>query len=291
MGFNYLTVERVATISPDDFYNNYVKPQKPLVIEQLTTDWPAYQKWHFDYIRKVAGDTMVPLYNNDPVDATKKVNEPDATMTMREYIDLLISGKTTLRIFLYSLLKNAPILQNDFKFPNLKLKLLKGLPFLFFGGKNVNVFMHYDIDFPNILHFHFAGEKRCVIVSPEQTPMMYKIPYANICHEDIDMDNPDFDKWPALRHVTPYVADLKHGEMLYMPEGYWHYMKYITPGFSMSLRSLPTKKANLVRSFLNLFIIRNYDNWMRKRKGAAWLDHKNQLAIKQTNDNLAKLKP
>ena len=201
MGFDYRAVDRVATISPADFYNHYVKPQKPVVVEQLTADWPAYEKWHFEYIKQVAGDTVVPLYNNDPVDYTKKVNEPDATMSMRDYIDLLLNGQTTLRIFLYSLMKHAPVLQSDFKFPDLKLKLIKSLPFLFFGGKGVNVFMHYDIDLSNILHFHFAGEKRCIIIPPEQTPLMYKIPYSNICHESINIDDPDFDQWPALRHV------------------------------------------------------------------------------------------
>ena len=30
-----------------------------------------------------------------------------------------------------------------------------------------------------------------------------------------------------------------------MPEGYWHYMKYITPGFSMSLRALPRRPKPL----------------------------------------------
>ena len=93
MGFDYRTVERVETISPTDFYNLYVKPQKPVVVERLTADWPAYEKWHFEYIKQVAGDTMVPLYNNDPVDYTKKVNEPDATMSMRACCKMTLSSQ------------------------------------------------------------------------------------------------------------------------------------------------------------------------------------------------------
>ena len=104
------------------------------------------------------------------------------------------------------------------------------------------------------------------------------------------MDDPDFNRWPALRHVQPYVADLQHGEMLYMPEGYWHYMKYITPGFSMSLRAFPIHVSNIVRGVFNLFVVRHYDNWMRKRKGAAWIEEKNQRAIAQTNATLSKLR-
>ena len=146
--------------------------------------------------------------------------------------------------------------------------------------------MHYDIDYANIFHFHFAGEKRCVIVPPDQTPLMYKIPYANICHEAIDFDAPDFEKWPALRQLRPFVADLKHGEMLYMPEGYWHYMKYITPGFSMSLRALATQPNHIAKGLWNVFVVRYFDNFMRRFKGKKWLDYKDVRAIKDTHDKL-----
>lgn len=286
MNFDFTEVERVADISARDFQKNYVKPQIPVVVEKITGDWPAFEKWNFDYIKKVAGEKVVPLYNNDPVDYTKKVNEPVATMKMSEYIDLLEQGPTDLRIFLYNLMKEAPQLQQDYKMPELGLKLFKGLPMLFFGGEGSNVFMHYDIDLANILHFHFAGQKRCIIIPPSQTKYMYKIPYSVICREDIDFDNPDFDKWPALKHIKPMYADLSHGEMLYMPEGWWHYMKYITPGFSMSLRSLAHKPENFSEAIYNIFIMRNFDNLMRKWKGQKWIDQKNEKAILQTHKHI-----
>jgi len=283
MKFEFTEVERVDKISAKDFQKYYVKPQKPVVIENITKDWPAYQKWNFDYIKQIAGDKIVPLYNNEPVDYSKKVNEPVAQMKMSEYVDLLHKEPTDLRIFLYNLMKQVPDLQNDYRMPDLGLNIFKSLPMLFFGGANSNVFMHYDIDLANILHFHFAGKKRCIIIPPEQTQFMYKIPYSVICREDIDFDTPDFDRWPALKKLRPFVADLEHGQMLYMPEGWWHYMKYVTPGFSMSLRSLAHKPQNFSQAFYNIFIMRNFDNLMRKWKGQNWIDWKNEKAITKTN--------
>ena len=78
-----------------------------------------------------------------------------------------------------------------------------------------------------------------MIFPPDQSKYMYKVPHALISREDIDFDDPDYEKFPALKNAEGYITNLKHGEMLYMPEGYWHYMKYLTPGFSMSLRSYP----------------------------------------------------
>ncbi|MDR2121919.1 MAG: cupin-like domain-containing protein [Flavobacteriaceae bacterium] len=288
--FDYKEIERIKKISKEDFYTQYYKTQTPVVIEKLTEDWPAYKKWNFDYIKEVAGEKIVPLYNNNPVSADKKVNEPDVRMKMEDYINLLQQRPTDLRIFLFNILKQVPALQNDFQFPDLGLNLFKSLPMLFFGGAGSNVFMHFDIDLANILHFHFAGEKQCILIHPDDTKYMYKIPYATICREDIDFDNPDFEKWPGLKHITPYRTRLSHGEMLYMPEGWWHYMQYLTPGFSMSLRSLAKRPSNFVNAVLNLFIKRNYDNFMRKKKGQKWIDYKNEQALIRTRKALRSVK-
>lgn len=279
-------IERVKTISKKDFYTNFVKKQKPVVVEQLTSDWPAYEKWNLDYIKKMAGDKTVPLYDDRPVSFKDGFNEAHATMKMADYIDLLKSKPTNFRIFLYNLMKEVPLLKKDFKWPELGLKLVKQLPMLFFGGENSRVFMHYDIDYSNILHFQFNGKKRCVLFAPDQTPYLYKVPFSLISREDIDFDNPDFDKFPALKQSQGYVTELKHGEMLYMPEGYWHYMKYLTPGFSMSLRAFPRSIIKLSKAAYNVFIMRHFDNFMKKRKGQEWIDYKNEKALITTNKNL-----
>jgi len=279
-------VPRVKTISKEEFIRQYVKPQKPVVIEQLTADWDAFKKWNLDYINEVAGDKEVPLYDDRPVDHRDGFNEPHARMKMSEYIALLKREPTNYRIFLYNLMKKVPSLQSDFKWPDIGLRLVKQLPMLFFGGENSKVFMHFDIDYSNILHFHFHGKKQCIILPPDQSKYMYKIPHALISREDIDFDHPDYDKWPALQYAEGYIANLEHGEMLYMPEGYWHYMKYLTPGFSMSLRAFPRKPINLLKAAYNVVIMRHYDNYMRRRRGQAWIDEKNERAITETHTRL-----
>ncbi len=250
MTWNLQTIPRVKTITKADFIKHYFKPQKPVVIEQFIDDWPAYTKWNFDYIKSVAGHKTVPLYDDRPVDYKDGFNEPHAKMKMSEYIDLLKKEPTKFRIFLWNILKEVPELQNDFSFPDFGLKLMKGLPMLFFGGKDSYTFMHYDIDLANIFHFHFQGEKEIILFDQNQNNYLYKIPHALITREDIDFSNPDFEKWPALKQANGFKTTLKHGEILYMPEGYWHYMKYVTPGFSMSLRAIPRNPKKFRKGYL-----------------------------------------
>lgn len=131
MAFDYIPIERVEKLTKKEFIDNYYKPQKPVVITNQIEDWPAFTKWDFNFIREVAGDKMVPLYDSRKTDYTKKVNEPDFTMTMSEYIDILEKGPTDLRIFLYNLMKEVPVMKSDMQWPRLGLRLLKNLPLVF----------------------------------------------------------------------------------------------------------------------------------------------------------------
>jgi len=280
---NLKEIPRVKTLTKEDFIKHYFKPQKPVVIEHFIEDWPAYTKWNLNYMKEVAGDKIVPLYDDRPVDHKEGFNEPHAKMKMSDYVDLLQSEPTRYRIFLWNVLKEVPELQADFDYPDFGLKLMKGLPMLFFGGEDSYTFMHYDIDLANIFHFHFEGKKEIILFNQKQNKYLYKIPYSLITREDIDFSKPDFDIWPALAKAEGFITHLNHGEVLYMPEGYWHYMRYLTPGFSMSLRAIARNPKNLGKAVSNIFVMRHFDNLMRKLKGKAWIDWKNQQAVERTH--------
>ena len=290
MGLNLQEIPRVSTLTKEAFIRDYFKPQRPVVIERFIEDWPAFEKWNLDYIKSVAGDKEVPLYDDRPVRHDEGFNEPHAKMRMADYVDLLKREPTKFRIFLWNVLNEVPILQKDFKYPDFGLRLMKGLPMLFFGGTDSYTFMHYDIDLANIFHFHFEGKKQCILFSQSETKYLYKVPHSLITREDIDFSDPDFQKWPALKMAKGHVADLEHGNVIYIPEGFWHYMRYVTPGFSMSLRAIARKPKNLGKALYNIFVMRHFDNLMRRWKGQAWIDRKNERALHYTNGHLNGIK-
>ncbi len=279
-------IPRVKTLSKEEFLSEYFKPQKPVVIERFIEDWPAYSKWNLDYIKEVAGQKTVPLYDDRPVKHDEGFNEPHATMKMSDYVNLLKTEPTKFRIFLWNILKEVPQLQKDFTYPDFGLRLMKGLPMLFFGGYDSYTFMHYDIDLANIFHFHFEGKKQCILFPQSETKFLYKIPHSLITREDIDFANPDLEKWPALKNAKGHIAQLEHGDVLYIPEGYWHHMKYITPGFAMSLRAIARKPQNFGKAVYNILFMRHFDGVMRRIKGQKWIDWKNERAITRTHNLL-----
>lgn len=286
MKLDLQSIPRVTGISKEDFLSDFFIPQKPVVIEDLSAGWAATKKWNFEYFREKAGDVVVPLYDGKPAKGKQKSHGPAMKLPMKEYIDILQAGPTDLRMFFFNLLQNSPELLKDFAYPDLGVKFFKKLPVLFVGGEGGKVVMHYDMDLANNFHFNFAGKKKVLLYPPQETKYLYKVPYSIVSMEIIDMDAPDFQKYPALTKAKGFETNLQHGDALFIPSKWWHYIKYESPCLSLTLRSLPTSPKKILEVLNNLIFIRNYDNFMRKLKGQGWIDYKNRLAIKNTNKNL-----
>ncbi len=285
-----IPIERVKNISKKEFIKNYYQPQKPVLIEGLTKNWKAFQKWNLDYIQQKAGEQIVPLYNNEPTKGTQNSAEPAKEMKMADYIELIKTKPTDLRIFFYDLKVKLPELLSDFEYPDIGLKFFKRLPVLFFGGEGSKVLPHYDMDLADLVHFHFHGTKSVTLFSPRQTKYLYKIPFAVHNLETIDLDNPDFKKYPALQYLEGLHTTMNHGDALYMPSGYWHYIKYLDGGFSMTLRAFPRKIGRLGNMLYNVFFMRHFENLMRKSFGQKWIDYKENRTLTTTNRRAAKNK-
>lgn len=279
-------IERIKTVNKEDFISRYKQPQKPVVIEQLTKDWPARDKWSVEYIKKVAGENIVPLYDSKPSSDRKHQHAPAARMKIKNYLDLLHQGENDLRMFFYNILSGAPELTEDFSYPDIGLSFFKKLPVLFFGGKGAKVQMHYDIDMADIMLCHFGGKKRVYLFPPEQTKYIYRVPFSFSSLFDIDYENPDYEKYPALKNLQGEVAELNQGDVIYIPSGYWHYIVYEDISFSMALRAFPRKPKTLSKLFYNLVVVRNIDGLMRKLVGQSWNERNERMAVHNTHKKL-----
>ena len=192
---------RLSLISKADFVAQYKDQQRPVIIEQVTASWPARQKWDLDYIKKMAGDAIVPLYDSVPSTGRKHQHAPETRVRLRDYIALLENGEKDLRLFFYNILSGAPELAKDFDCPDIGLKFFKKLPVLFLAGKGARVQMHFDIDMADLLLCHFGGQKRVLLFPPSQTRNLYHVPFSFSSLYDVDYENPDYDKFPALKHL------------------------------------------------------------------------------------------
>jgi hypothetical protein len=292
MKFDLSPIDIVDNISKEAFEKNYLNPRKPLIIKNMSKDWPAYEKWDLDYMKKAVGDQIVPLYDSSKADPSKPINASAAEMKFGDYIDLIRNTPTDLRIFLFDPIKHAPDLLADYRAPkDLMGGFLDSYPNMFFGGKGSVTFLHYDIDLAHIFHTHFNGRKHVILFENKWKERLYQIPYATYALEDYDVENPDFKKFPALAGVSGLEAILEHGDTLFMPTGYWHWMKYLDGSFSISLRAWDKSWGLKAKSLYNLTIQRKFDNFMKGNFPERYMAWKERLAYKRANNALISQKP
>ncbi|SIS91599.1 Cupin-like domain-containing protein [Chryseobacterium ureilyticum] len=282
MGIILKPIDVVDDISKEDFYEKYLKPRRPVVIKNMAKKWPAYQKWTMEYMKEVVGDVEVPLYDSSKADPSAPINASAAQMKFGDYIDLIQKEPTDLRIFLFDPIKYAPKLLEDYISPKeLMGGFLDKYPNMFFGGKGSVTFLHFDIDMAHIFHTHFNGRKHILLFDYKWRERLYQIPYATYALEDYDIENPDFTKFPALDGVEGIECFLEHGDTLFMPTGWWHWMKYLDGSFSISLRAWDKSWAVKAHSLWNLTVQRKFDDVMKSNFKNKYMDWKEKVAIKR----------
>ena len=276
-------LEKVADISKEEFLSKYKKTQTPVVMQSITKDWAAREKWSLEYFESLGGDNDVKIYDSKPSTDYKLQHAAETTMKLRDYFKILLAGENDLRIFFFDMLRQIPSLQNDFSYPDIGLHWFKKLPVMFIAGNRAKVQMHIDIDYADIFLCHFGGKKKVILFSPDQTKYMYHVPFSFSAYHDVDFENPDYEKYPALKHLKGQEVILEHGDVLYIPPGWWHYIIYEEIGYSMAIRSFPRDFVNIMKMLRNLLWTRSVDGIMRILLGQKWNDRNTRVALERSN--------
>jgi Cupin-like domain len=289
-------VDVVDQVSPEVFRREYYLPQRPLVIKDLAKEWPAYNKWNWDYFKKLVGSQRVGIYNNVKSDAYTPINTADDYTTFGEYIDMIRKGPAAWRIFLFNIFDHAPELTADFRWPETYMKgFVKKYPMLFVGGQGSITHMHFDIDMSNILHTQFAGRKRVLLFPFEEQYKLYRKPWEVLSlvdfshYADEEKSKVDYEKFPALRLAKGFDIILEPGDTLFMPAGFWHHMEYLDSGFAMSLRAMQPSLSGKLRGVWNLFGMRSIDTVMKKTLPNWWFNYKKGKIFDLANGQLSPL--
>lgn len=279
------------SIEPEVFKKEFYAPGIPVVIKNLSKQWPAYTKWNWDYFKQLAGDKKVPLYNNVKSDAYTPINTADDYKTFGEYIDMISNGPAAWRIFLFNIFDHAPALINDFSWPEHLMKgFVKKYPMLFTGGATSITHMHFDIDMSHILHTQFGGRKRVLLFPFAEQYKLYRKPWEVLSLADFSNyyqeGKIDYEKFPALKLAKGYDLILEPGDTLFMPSGYWHHMEYLDSGFAMSLRAMQPSLGGKLNGVWNIFGMRGIDTLMKKTSPKWWYKRKEKKVFNNAKKEL-----
>lgn len=267
-------IERRSNLSREEFIENYLKPKKPVIFTDLVKDWPATEKWTFDWLKKNHGNLEVPLID-------KHYHDPDKyfqiakKMKFGDYLDLIQAGPVDLRIFLFDIFKKIPELADDIRYPTIMDGFIKSYKFMFFGGQDSVTSLHYDMDCSNVFLTQFQTRKKVILFGPEQSKKLYKHPYTVMSH--FDPENPDYEKFPAAKNLVGQEGVFGHGETVFIPSLWWHHIRYVDGGYSLALRANDSVFTTLKGG---MFLARHsiVDRGMTKVLGKKWKEWKENKA-------------
>ena len=276
-------VDKRSGLTRETFAREYLNPRKPIVFKDFMDPWPAKDKWTMDFFKNTYGHLKVPVYSNNMSNPGKGYMEPDEILSLKDFLEILEKGPTDLRMFLFNIFKHAPELCNDFSTPTIMDGWIKSFPFMFFGGEGSHVALHYDIDLSHVFLNQIYGRKRVVLFAPEDSVKIYQHPFTVASY--IDVNNPDFDSYPALKNVKGYETIVNPGETIFMPSGYWHYIEYIDSGYSIALRANDSyvRRAKGMWNIATHFVV---DKGMNRLMGTNWRKMKISMARKRANQSV-----
>ncbi|OWK51584.1 bifunctional peptidase and arginyl-hydroxylase JMJD5 [Lonchura striata] len=228
-------VPRLRRPSLQHFRDNYLLPQRPVVLEGVMDHWPCMKKWSVDYFCQVAGCRTV------PVELGARYTDEEWSqqlMTVSDFISQYIMDENNVGYLAqHQLFDQIPELKEDISIPDYCC-LGEGEEDditinAWFGPGGTISPLHQDPQ-QNFLAQVF-GRKYIRLYSPQDSENLY--PHeSQILHNtsQVDVEDPDLVKFPNFTKAAFQSCILMPGQILFIPIKYWHYVRSLELSFSVS---------------------------------------------------------
>ncbi len=234
-----IPIERRHRLAYSEFVSEFLKPHRPVIISGALDQWKA-SKWTPEYFRASFPDHLVNVDGKD--------------YRMAEFIDLVLNStderpapylrNAIIDRFLPALLSAIQPLPEYFS-PNwlegplsqlLRSRLHNGSAELYVGGRGGKFpFLHFDSWHTHAFICQVYGTKEFTAYSPDQTPYIYVEPGSYNRSQIPDIENLDYKQFPLFARATQMRFKLEAGEILFIPGGWWHTAKMLTPSITVSV--------------------------------------------------------
>jgi len=229
-------VERRDKLSRDEFFEEYYARNRPVVITGQMEKWPAVKRWTLDFLKEKYGKVSVEIQG-------KRTNDPNYEMNSIAHKEMLPLGAFIDTIRDKTSNENYMTANNSSKNADLLRQLMKdvsfpreycqpdwaGRAFFWLGPAGTVTPLHHDLT--NNFMAQVLGSKLVKLISPLQLPLIYN---HNNCFCQVDLDKPDFDKFPLFKGVNVLEVELHAQEMLFLPVGWWHYVRGLSTSITVS---------------------------------------------------------
>lgn len=227
-------VERVRGLSSGEFLERFYAPGRPVVLEGEIDDWPALKLWSPAYLKRKVGGAEVEYQDGreGSPDFELYKDQHKGRAPFDAYIDRIARGGNDSYLTAYNNEANRAALKVLDKDLGRLGKFLGAEPgMLWIGPAGTFTPLHYDLT--NNLIVQLVGAKQVLLAPPSETAKMYN--RRHVFSEVHDLTDPArLERYPLAKDVRSYAVELKAGEMIYVPVGWWHQVRALAFSVTMT---------------------------------------------------------
>jgi histone arginine demethylase JMJD6 len=236
-------VEKVGDISYGEFMERFYNPGVPVVFRNASKVWKANGLFTPDWFKENFGDRTTEKNGN--------------IYTMRQVMEMVENSTEDAPApypFLFDIPTDIPELiplvsplNLNYAKPNwLESKWFKrghwgNATEVFIGGRGGRFpYVHLDYFHLNAWINQLYGEKRFTVYPRGQDEFLYP-KTDDPWRSDINIFEPDYEKYPKYKNATPIHFTVGAGETLFIPAGTWHSAYSLGPTISVAFDQLNSK--------------------------------------------------
>jgi hypothetical protein len=220
-----------------DFLKEFYATNRPVVITGAMGDWPALQKWTPEWLKEHFGERMVEIQARRESNPRYEIDQPKHAQQVRfaEFIDRVTGAGPTNDLYMTANNGNRNSVELRELWDDVVMlpEYLDGsggqAGFFWFGPAGTVTPLHHDLT--NNFMAQVLGRKLVRLIPADDAARIYNDLH---CFSEVDLSNIDYARFPLMREVRILDVELKPGEVLFLPVGWWHWVKGLDVTITMT---------------------------------------------------------
>jgi len=227
--FDFTSVERLSGISKETFHKNYYCLNRPVILTDIVGAWPAIEKWTPSFLRKNFGNETVRFQKgrsgSDHRDCFIDHTDEASFSTFLDITENTPEGESPAYLIAHDRLLDRPSFKPLFDDIIFDTRYFDpddthGRVFFWLGPEDSTTPMHRDLG--NVFLCQIKGRKLVRLVPSRELHLIYN---EHGYHSEADFSALDVSAFPLLESAHIVDVIIEPGEFLFIPVGWWHYVK------------------------------------------------------------------
>lgn len=238
----------LSNITTESFKKECLNKQIPVNLKGMANDWEAKKKWSIDYFLKLENNKQVRLDIGNIFQGDSDAQKENFKTFLEKLKESKLNGsvvKTYLALF--DIFEQLPELKNDTDFSVFTKYTKVNYVYGWIGPAGTVTGLHSDS--VNNLLAQLEGKKIVLLAMPKYTKDIYVSKKFDLAAKvsSVDINNYDEGKHPKFKNIPFYSVVLEPGDVLFIPRGWWHYVKSLD--FSISVNNFGYQLRDMLTAY------------------------------------------